>query len=96
LTPTSAAALLGLVLLGAAHDALAARWTRATAAERRGEAAALSGVLTAFGYVAWWLMESLLPAGGMVPGILAYSVGAALGAWVSLNPKAPACSCCSR
>jgi hypothetical protein len=41
-------------------------------------------------------MASWLPEGGTVPGILAYSTGAAIGSWLALNPKAPGCNYCSR
>lgn len=73
-----------LLLLGAAHDALAFRCYAAAHAGRVTEAATLAGLLSAFSFAAWFLAQAT-GAEATAAGIAAYSLGASLGTAVALS-----------
>ncbi len=80
--------LVALAAIGATHDALCATYINAANGGRRVFAAVISGILTAFGYLAWWLIESN-GLGSTPVGVLAYAAGGALGTYFALGRTRP-------
>jgi len=78
--------LVLLAAIGATHDALYAAYIMAARSGRRAFAAVISGILTAFGYFAWWLIESN-GLGSTPIGVIAYAFGGALGTYFALGRK---------
>lgn len=77
-----------LFAMGVAHDALNARFLSAVRDGRRTTAALLSGLLTAFGYVAWFIM-TWTGVEGTAAGVAAYAAGAGVGTWAGFTAPPP-------
>jgi hypothetical protein len=79
-------ALLVLFTLGVLHDILWTLYIRAVSMDLRIRASLVSGLLTAFGFVAWSIMVKTGFEATAI-GIVAYSVGGTLGTYISFNRR---------